>query len=237
MVKKRKNRTATILIPDNWKSFPNLEKSVGVDSLLSPQKKGTACSRCEKRVSDPDQWCFALDFLLPPPPSFSPNSPFPLFPSSSYVFRTYVSSAKDFPCVFPAPFRAPYISLTSVSGQALIYAMLRELFALQPAYHSVTESIFLENLSLRFPFLRANEVTYSTRTRSSKDPFPSSLKSLSLSNSINPRIIFPCVKSREAGCNRGADSATGWVINEEGILIFAARWKKIKTAGGGSRFC
>ena len=65
-----------------------------------------------------------------------------------------------------------------MSGQALIYAMLRELFALKPTYHSVTESIFLENLSLRFPFLRANEVTYSTRTRSSKDPF--SLKSLSL---------------------------------------------------------
>lgn len=231
MVKKRKNRTATILIPDNWKSFPNLEKSVGVDSLLSPRKKAQLAHGARNACLIPTSGVSRLifSFLL----FFSQL----LLSSLSFLLVrfSYVSSAKDFPCVFPAPFRAPYISLTSVSGQALIYAMLRELFALEPAYHSVTESIFLENLSLRFPFLRANEVTYSTRTRSSKDPF--SLKSLSLSNSINLRIIFPCVKSREAGCNRGADSATGWVINEEGILIFAARWKKIKTAGGGSRFC
>lgn len=177
MVKKRKNRTATILIPDNWKSFPNLEKSVGVDSLLSPQKKGTACSRREKRVSDPDQWCFALDFLLLR--LFLPTPPFLSFlPPRTFFVRTF--PPRKISRVF-SPHRfagTPYISLTSVSGQALIYAMLRELFALQPAYHSVTESIFLENLSLRFPFLRANEVTYSARTRSNKDPF--SLKSLSL---------------------------------------------------------
>lgn len=147
--------------------------------------------------------------------------------------------------------RSPYISLTSVSGQALIYAMLRELFTLEPAYHSVSESIFLEDLPLRsaFPFfLQTRHLEVAPLVGDpAKIPFPflSSLKksfspSTLNSTSSNPRIIFPCVKSREARRDRGADSAAGgWIISEEGILIFAARWKKIKSwrARGGSRFC
>lgn len=107
-----------ILIPDNWKSFPNLERAWAL-ILFSPQKKkGTACSRCEKRVSDPDEWCFALDFLrllhlfLPTPPPFpSFLLPGPRF-SVRFLRSALAANSLDFPCVFAASFRA-HVPLTS----------------------------------------------------------------------------------------------------------------------------
>lgn len=47
-----------------------------------------------------------------------------------------------------------------------------------------------------------------------------------------PSNYFSVCKNRGRLGNRGADSAAGGcVISEEGILIFAARWKEIKSSG------
>lgn len=171
-LKKKKKSRATILISDNWKSFPSLEKSVG---FFPPPKKRHNL-RCEKRVSDPDERCFALDFLLD----------FPLPSLSSFLSRSPVSflaaNPLDFPCVF-----ATHLHQPPVSGQALIYAMLRDLFALEPAYrsqlflslHLLGQSRLVRRLSntpllfLLFPdLLDVQQTSFSPSTLNSSRNFP-----------------------------------------------------------------
>lgn len=50
---------------------------------------------------------------------------------------------------------------------------------------------------------------------------------LELVEKLSSNIIFPWVGVGRSQCrNRGADSAGGWVISEEGILISAAGGKR-----------
>lgn len=93
--KEKSNRSrATILIPDNWKSFPNLEKSV--DPLLSPtpQKQAQLAHGVRNACLIPTSGVSRLIFssssiiFLPTPSALFPSSYLVPDPQFSYV-RTF----------------------------------------------------------------------------------------------------------------------------------------------------